>query len=70
MTTEARAPLQERRERRKAEVDAHRRGVRFAVGDEALLDSEHTPTPTLALSLVRGSSQFGPARSGPMAAVP
>ena len=46
VTAEARAPSQERQDRRKAEPDAPRRDVRFAVGDEVLLDTEHTPLPS------------------------
>jgi hypothetical protein len=36
----------ERQDQRKAELDVHRRDVRFAVGDEVLLDTEHTPLPS------------------------
>ena len=47
VTTEVRALLQERQDRRKAELDARRRGVRFAAGDGALLDTvtglSHSP---------------------------
>ncbi len=43
VTTEVRALLQERQDRRKAELDVQRRDVRFAVGDEVLLDTEHAP---------------------------
>jgi hypothetical protein len=39
VTTEVRALLQERQDWRKAELDAHRRDVHFAVGD-----AEHTPS--------------------------
>jgi hypothetical protein len=46
VTTEVRALLQERQDRRKVELDAHQRVVRFAVGDEVLLDTEHTPLPS------------------------
>ena len=42
VTAEVRALLQERQDQRKAEHDAHRRDVRFAVGDEVLLDTELT----------------------------
>ncbi len=42
VTGEVLALLQERKDRRKAELDAHRRDVRFAVGDEGLIDTEHT----------------------------
>ena len=46
MTAEVRALLQERQDRRKAELDATRRDVQFAPGDEVLLDTEHTPLPS------------------------
>ena len=49
VTAEVRALLQERQDRRKAEHDSHRRDVRFAVGDEVLLDTEHTPLPSRSL---------------------
>ena len=49
ITAEVRALLQERQDRRKAELDAHRRDVQFAVGDEVLLDTEHTPLPSRSL---------------------
>ena len=45
VTEEVLALLQERQDRRKAELDASRRDVQFAVGDEVLLDTEHTPLP-------------------------
>ena len=45
VTAEVRALLQERQDRRKAALDASRRDVQFAVGDEVLLDTEHTPLP-------------------------
>ncbi len=40
---------QERQDRRKAELDALRRDVQFALGVEVLLDTEHTPLPSLSL---------------------
>jgi hypothetical protein len=52
VTGEVRALLQERQDRCKAELDAHRRDVRYAVGDEVLLDTEcteHTPLPSRSL---------------------
>jgi hypothetical protein len=49
VTEEVRALLQECQARRKAEFDAHQRDVRFAVGDEVLLDMEHTPLPSSSL---------------------
>ena len=49
VTAEVRALLQERQDRRKAELDAHGRDVQFAVGDEVLLDTEHTPLPSRSL---------------------
>ena len=45
---EVRALLQERQDRRKAELEAHRRDVPFAVGDEALLDTEHAQLSLLS----------------------
>jgi hypothetical protein len=42
VTTKVQALLQERQDRRKAELDAHRRDMRrFTVGDEVLLDTEY-----------------------------
>jgi hypothetical protein len=38
--------LQEWQDLRKAELDALRRDVRFAVGDEVLLNTEHAPLPS------------------------
>ena len=51
VTAEVRALLQARRDQRKAELEAHRRDVEFAVGDdsEVLLDTEHTPIPSRSL---------------------
>ena len=46
ITAEVLALLQEQQDRRKAEQDAHRRDVQLAVGDEVLLDTEHTPLPS------------------------
>ncbi len=53
--------MQERRQgrRKAAQLDAHRRDVRFAVGDEVLLDTERAPRasrrnpPGAALANVR-----------------
>jgi hypothetical protein len=45
ITAEVQALLQEQQDRRKAALDAHRRDVQLAVGDEVLLDTEHTGTP-------------------------
>jgi hypothetical protein len=42
----AAAGAAERQDQRKAELDVHRRDVRFAVGNEVLLDTEHTPLPS------------------------
>ena len=58
VTTEVRALLQERQDRRKAEFDAHRRDVRFAAGDEVLLDTEHTPLPSRSLLSPRWMGPF------------
>jgi hypothetical protein len=48
VTAEVRALLQERQDRHKEELDAHRRDVRFAVGDEVLLVTEHAPLAAFA----------------------
>jgi hypothetical protein len=58
VTTEVRALLQERQDRRKAEFDAHWRDVRFAAGDEVLLDTEHTPLPSRSLLSPRWMGPF------------
>ena len=55
---EVRALLQERQDRRKAELDAHRRDVQFAVGDEVLLDTEHTQLPSRSLLSPRWMGPF------------
>jgi hypothetical protein len=46
VTEEVQALLQECQARRKAEYDAHRRDVQFAVGDKVLLDTKHTQPPS------------------------
>ena len=43
VTSKTRALLQERQDARKARLDPRRRDVRFAPGDQVLLDSECTP---------------------------
>ena len=58
VTGEVRALLQERQDRRKAELDAHRRDVRLAVGDEVLLDTEHSPLPSRSLLSPRWMGPF------------
>ena len=58
VTAEVRALLQERQDRRKAELDATRRDVQFAVGDEVLLDTEHTPLPSRSLLSPRWMGPF------------
>ena len=58
VTEEVRALLQERQDRRKAELDASRRDVQFAVGDEVLLDTEHTPLPSRSLLSPRWMGPF------------
>jgi hypothetical protein len=58
VTDEVRALLKERQERRKAELDVQRRDVRFAVGDEVLLDTEHTPLPSRSLLSPRSMGPF------------
>ncbi len=55
VTAEVRALLQERQERRKKALDAHRRDVWFAVGDKVLLNTKHTPLPSS--SLLEGPSR-------------
>ena len=52
------ALLQERQDRRKAELDAARRDVHFALGDEVLLDTEHTPLPSRSLLSPRWMGPF------------
>ena len=42
--------MQDRQDRRKAELGAHQRDMQFAVGDEVLLDAEHTPVPSRSLA--------------------
>jgi hypothetical protein len=49
ITAQVLALLQEQQDRRKAALDAHRRDVQLAVGDEVLLDTEHTPLPSRSL---------------------
>ena len=44
-----RALLQARQDQHKSKLDAYRRGVQLAVEDEVLLDTEHTPLPSLLL---------------------
>ena len=58
VTAEVRALLQERQDRRKAEIDAHRRDVTFAAGDQVLLDTEHTPLPSRSLLSPRWMGPF------------
>ncbi len=45
VTEEVRALLQELQDLRKEELDSHCRDIKFAAGDEVLLDTEHTPLP-------------------------
>jgi hypothetical protein len=58
VTEEVRALLQECQARRKAEYDAHRRDVQFAVGEEVLVYTEDTPLPSRSL--------LSPRRMGPV----
>ena len=60
ITAEVRALLQERQDRRKAELDAHRREVqfKFAVGDEVLLDTEQSSLPSRSLLSPRWMGPF------------
>ncbi len=46
VTGEVLALLQERQDRRKAKLLAHRRDVHFTVREEVLLHTEHTPLPS------------------------
>jgi hypothetical protein len=43
---------------RRSDGDAHRREVRFAVGNEVLLDTEHTPLPSRSLLSPRWMGPF------------
>jgi hypothetical protein len=52
------ALMQERQDRRKAELDSHRRDVRFTVGDKVLLDTKHTPLPSRSLLSPRWMGPF------------
>ena len=58
VTAEVRALLQERQDRHKAELDATRRDEQFAVGDEVMLDTEHTPLPSRSLLSPRWMDPF------------
>jgi hypothetical protein len=58
VTTEVRALLQERQDRSKAKLDAHRRDVLFTEGDEVLLETEHTPLPSRSLLSPRWMGPF------------
>ena len=58
VTEEVRALLQERQDARKARLDVHRRDVQFAVGDEVLLDTTHTPLPSRSLLSPRWMGPF------------
>jgi hypothetical protein len=56
---EVRAPLlQEQQDRRKAELDEHWRNVRFVVGDEVLLHTDHAPLPSRSLLFPRWMGPF------------
>ncbi len=58
VTAEVRALLQERQDQRKTALEAHRRDVQFAAGDEVLLDTEHTPLPSRSLLSPRWMGPF------------
>jgi transposase InsO family protein len=58
ITAEVRALLQEQQDRRKAALDARRRDVQLAIGDEVLLDTEHTPLPSRSLFSPRWMGPF------------
>ncbi len=58
VTGEVRALVQEHQDDRKALLDARRRDVQFAVGDEVLLDTAHTPVPSRSLLSPRWMGPF------------
>ena len=58
VTGEVRALLQERQDQRKARLDPGRRDVQFAVGDEVLLDTSHSPLPSRSLLSQRWAGPF------------
>jgi hypothetical protein len=58
VTGEVLALLQERHDQLKAELDAHRLDVCFTVGDEVLLDTEHSPLPSRSLLSPRWMGPF------------
>ena len=58
VTEEVRALLQERQDRRKAELDASRRDVQFDVGNGVLLDMEDAPLPSRSLLSPRWMGPF------------
>ena len=58
VNAEVRVLLQELQDARKAALDAHRRDVQLAVGDEVLLDTEHTPLPSRSLLSPRWMGPF------------
>ena len=58
VTAETRALLQERQDARKARLDPRRRDVRFAQGNQVLLDSERTPLPSRGLLSPRWVGPF------------
>jgi len=58
VTAETRALLQERQDARKARLDPRRRDVRFAPGDQVLLNSERTPLPSRGLLSPRWVGPF------------
>ena len=58
VTAEVLVLLQERQDRRKEALDASRRDVQFAVGDEVLLDTEHTPLSSRSLLSPRWMGPF------------
>ena len=58
VTAEVLVLLQERQDRRKEALDASRRDVQFAVGDEVLLDTEHTPLSSRSLLPPRWMGPF------------
>ena len=60
VTVEVWALLQERQDRRKAELDTSRRDVQFDVEDEVFLDTEHTPLPLRLLVAALPAPLRGP----------
>ena len=58
VSTEVRAPLQERQDARKARLDPGRRDVQFVPGDLVLLDVDRIPLPSRGLLSPRWQGPF------------